>query len=386
MDSITGMIEGAALPREWLLFSLFALVTLIHLWWHWYYFRRIAFSDPESHHESGALTPVSVVLTARNEYDHLSRHLPLLLGQDHPEYEVVVVNDASNDGTDQLLREMQRSNTHLKVVNLNSSVSFMQGKKLPLSVGIRSAKHELLLLTEAASYPADKAWVSRMAAQLEQDKEIVLGYGAFEKKPGLLNKLIRLDNLTTALNYMGMAAAGRPFMGSGRNLAYTRSLFYRLKGFTSHYKIAAGDDDLFINYAARKDNTVVEPAPAAHTVSVPDTTFAGRLRTKKQWLSSRRYYKKRDRRMLRLYKWAQLLFYPLFAVSMIVSGFSTAGLLVLGVFLLRTTSYLMIIRMGAKTLREGKICLFSLPGELILMGCSLLLSLSPVWMKKNKWK
>lgn len=386
MDSMAGTIQGVQLPWEWLVFSIFALVTVIHLWWHWYYFRRIAFADPETFHESDAVTPVSVVLSARNDCHHLRLHLPLLLEQDHPDFEVVVVNDASNDGTDQLLHEMQREHARLKVINLNSSVSFMQGKKLPLSVGIRSAKNELLLFTEAACYPADKTWIGRMTARLEHHKEIALGYGAFEKKPGLLNRLIRFDAFATALNYMGMAAAGRPFMGSGRNLAYTRSLFYRLKGFTSHYKVAVGEDDLFVNYAARKDNTVAEPDPAARTISVPATTFAGWLRNKKQQLSSRRYYKKPDRRRLKLYEWARLLFYPLFAGSLVASGISTAGFLTLGVFLLRTISYLVIIRAGAKTLGEDKICLFSLPGELMLMGCSLLLSLSPVWMKKNKWK
>ena len=386
MISIPGTIQGTHLPWEWLLFSLFALVSAIHLWWHWYYYRRVSFADPAGDCSDVPVKPVSVVLTARNEYGNLRRHLPMLLKQDHPEFEVVVVNDASSDETDQLLRELQRDHSCLKVINLNSSVSFLQGKKLPLSVGIRSAKYELLLLTEASCYPADKTWIRRMTSRLEQDKEIALGYGSFEKKSGLLNRLIRLDNLTTALDYLGMAAAGRPFMGSGRNLAYTRSLFYRHKGFTSHYKIPAGDDDLFVNRAARKDNTVVEMDPAAHTVSVADTTFAGWLRRKKQQLSSRRYYRKPDRRMLRLHNFAHLLFYPLFAGSLAASGISTAGFLTLGLFFLRTISHMVVIRAGAKTLGEGKICLFSLPGELMLMGCSLLMSLSAVWMKKNTWK
>ena len=386
MISIPGMIQETHVPWEWFLFSLFALVAVIHLWRHWVYHRRIAFSDPESDPAGVSLKPVSVVLTARNEYGNLRRHLPMMLQQDHPEFEVVVVNDASSDDTDQLLREMQRDHSCLKVVNLNSSVSFLQGKKLPLSVGIRSAKHELLLLTEASCYPADKTWIRRMTSRLEQGREIALGYGAFEQKPGLLNRLIRLDNLTTALDYLGMAAAGRPFMGSGRNLAYTRSLFYRQKGFTSHYKVPAGDDDLFVNRAARKDNTVAETDPAARTISVAETTIAGWLRRKKQQLSSRRYYRKADRRMLRLHNLAHLLFYPLFAGSLAVSGISAAGFLTLGVFLLRTISLMVIIRAGAKTLGEGKICLFSLPGELMLMGCSLLMSLSAVWMKKNTWK
>ena len=386
MISIPGTIDGTHLPWEWLLFSFFALVTMVHLWRYWYYYRRIAFAEPGGDRAARPGEPASVVLTARNEYGNLRRHLPLLLKQDHPEFEVVVVNDASTDDTEQLLRDMQRDHPHLKVINLNSSVSFLQGKKLPLSVGIRSAKHERLLLTEASCYPADKTWISRMTSRLEQKKEIALGYGAYEQKPGMLNRLIRLDTLTTALDYMGMAAAGRPFTGSGRNLAYTRTLFYRQKGFTSHYKVAAGDDDLFVNQAARKDNTVTVPDPAARTISVANTTFAGWLRSKKQRLSSRRYYRKADRRMLRLFNLARLLFYPLFAGSLVIAGISTAGFLTLGLFLLRTISYLVMIRAGAKTLGEGKICLFSLPGELMLMGCSLLLSLSAVWMKKNTWK
>ena len=103
--------------------------------------------------------------------------------------------------------------------------------------------------------------------------EVALGYGAYQKKPGLLNKIIRFETFHTALQYFGYALAGKPYMGVGRNLAYRKTLFFKNKGFSSINHIPSGDDDLFISKVAKKGNTAIMIDQAAHTISEPPLTW-----------------------------------------------------------------------------------------------------------------
>jgi hypothetical protein len=99
--------------------------------------------------------------------------------------------------------------------------------------------------------------------------EVVLGYGAYKKYPGMLNKFIRFETFHTALQYFSYALAGKPYMGVGRNLSYRKDIFVRNKGFSSINQIPSGDDDLFINMVATKENTAVVIDKDAHTLSEP---------------------------------------------------------------------------------------------------------------------
>ena len=147
------------------------------------------------------------------------------------------------------------------------------GKKFPLSIGIKSSKHEILLLTDADCIPASENWIQKMQAGFSEGIEIVLGYGGYKKRKGLLNFLVRYEAFHTALQYLSMALGGLPYMGVGRNLAYKKSLFYQQKGFAAHHHLPGGDDDLFINSCASKRNTAVCIDQEAFTYSTPPATW-----------------------------------------------------------------------------------------------------------------
>lgn len=306
-------------PINWgeILFYLFIFITTVQLFYYGGFFSRLAFYKPKSktktqHH------PVSVIICARDEDENLARNLPGVLVQSYPStYEVVAVNDNSLDDSKYILQELKKTFKSLNVVELTQEAVHISGKKYPLSIGIREAKHEVLLLTDADCVPASEHWVEKMQDAYNEGIEIVLGYGAYHKKRGLLNKLIRFETFHTALQYLSYALAGIPYMGVGRNLSYKKSLFFRSKGFSSINHIPSGDDDLFINKAATKHNTAVVIDPDAITRSIPKTTWGGWLRQKSRHYTTAKFYKSKHKFLLGLYFATQFIYYPLFAAALI---------------------------------------------------------------------
>ena len=302
---------------EPILFYVLIAVTAIQLFYYLYFFARVAFFKNKPRPQSQQ-HPVSVIICARDEDENLARNLPgVLVQQYESSHEVVVVNDNSVDDSKYILQELKRTFKSLNVVELTQEAKLIAGKKYPLSVGIREAKHELLLLTDADCVPSSEHWVKKMQDAYDKDTEIVLGYGAYHRTGGLLNKLIRFETFHTALQYLSYALAGIPYMGVGRNLSYRKDLFFRNKGFSSINHIPSGDDDLFINKAATKSNTAVVIDPEAITRSVPKTTWKGWLRQKSRHYTTAKYYKPKHKFFLGLYFATQFIYYPLVAACII---------------------------------------------------------------------
>lgn len=306
-------------PINWgeIIFYSFTAITAVQIFYYSWFFSRIAFYKPKKKVQTRQ-HPVSAIICARDEDENLARNLPGVLVQSYPStYEVVVVNDNSLDDSKYILQELKKTFKSLNVVELTQEAKLISGKKYPLSVGIREAKHEVLLLTDADCVPASEHWVEKMQNGYDENIEIVLGYGAYHKKSGLLNKLIRFETFHTALQYLSYALAGLPYMGVGRNLSYKKSLFFRHKGFSSINHIPSGDDDLFINKTATKKNTAVVIDPDAITRSIPKTTWGSWLRQKSRHYTTAKYYKPKHKFLLGLYFATQFLFYPLLAAAII---------------------------------------------------------------------
>jgi glycosyltransferase involved in cell wall biosynthesis len=300
-----------------IIFFLFVTATAIQIFYYGWFYSRVAFFKSATKTNSQQ-HPVSVVICARDEDENLARNLPGVLVQKYPSTnEVVVVNDNSIDDSKYILQELRKTFKSLKVVELTQEAKLISGKKYPLSIGIREANNEILLLTDADCVPASEFWMQKMQDAYDDQTEIVLGYGAYHKRKGLLNKLIRFETFHTALQYLSYALAGIPYMGVGRNLSYKKGLFLRNKGFSSINHIPSGDDDLFINQVATKENTKVVIDPDAITRSIPKTTWNSWLRQKSRHYTTAKYYKPIHKFYLGLYFATQFLYYPLLVTSLI---------------------------------------------------------------------
>lgn len=366
---------------ELIFLGIYCFAATTQLIYYWLVFARLAFySDPNIPRQDSP--PVSVVIAARNEYHNMSRYLKNVLDQEYPEFEVIVVNHASNDETADYLREISPRYPHLKVVNIERELNFFTGKKFPLSLGIKSAKYEHLLLTDADCVPHSKHWISNMIRNYTENTEIVLGYGPYKKGKGFLNKIIRYDTFMTAMQYLSFALVGLPYMGVGRNLSYSRTMFFRSKGFTSHYKIASGDDDLFINKVATRNNTRIEISSESFMYSDSKTDFKSWLRQKLRHMTSGKLYKTKFKILLSLFGLTQFLFYLFFVILLL---YNTIPLIIIGIFILRFCTQLVVHKFVLGKLHEKNLFIFSLVWDVIHIFIIQIVTIASIFRNRQVW-
>lgn len=301
--------------------------------------------------------PISVIISARNEAKNLTENLPLIMDQDYPDFEVVVINDCSYDGSDAILEAFAETYPRLKVVTITEHDRFKTGKKFALTLGIKAAKNEHLLFTDADCTPDSVHWINRMAADFRPEAQIILGYSPYNRGRGLLNYFVRFETIRSAINYLSAAINGDAYMGVGRNLAYTKTLFFSVKGFAAHMHVMSGDDDLFVNQNATSDNTVIELHPEAFTFTTAKTSFSDWVRQKKRHMGAGKLYKKRHKIALGLDAASGFLFYILLTLCLV---FNFEPLLALGLFMFRLIFQFIIYSKLFKRL-DGKDLLWCLP-------------------------
>jgi glycosyltransferase involved in cell wall biosynthesis len=246
----------------------------------------------------GTLPPVSVIVCAHDEEQNLRALVPLILAQSYPEFELILVDDRSNDGTYDYLLELTGRMPGVRMVRVTQTPAHIPGKKFALTLGIRAARHELILVTDADCRPVSTQWMRAMTSQLIPGQEFVIGVSPYRELPGFLNLFIRYEALLTSLQMTGFARAGMPYMAVGRNLLYRKELFLRNKGFNRHLQITGGDDDLFLNEHATRTNVAVCLLPESVVVSEPKTTVRDFLTQKRRHLSAGRHYRLHHRLML----------------------------------------------------------------------------------------
>ncbi len=305
-------------------FGLFCAIIFIQLIYYVYFFLRLA-NFKQVAKENTVEHPVSVVICARDEAHNLVKNLPGVLVQNYKTtHEVVLVNDNSSDESKYVIDEFKRSFKNLNMVELTQEAIMITGKKFPLSMGIKSAKYEIVLLTDADCVPASEYWIQKMQDTYTDEIEIVLGYGAYHKQPGLLNKLIRFETFHTAIQYLSYAIAGTPYMGVGRNLSYKKNVFLRNKGFSSINQIPSGDDDLFINQVANSTNTAISIDPDTFTLSDSKNTWNEWLSQKYRHYTTSKYYRPKHKFLLSLYSLTLFLLYPFLIASAVFFSWELA--------------------------------------------------------------
>ena len=297
--------------------------------------------------------PVSVIICARNEGNNLNRFLPLVLEQDYADYEVIVVNDGSCDDTEDIIKELQKVYHNLYITNIPQETRIISHKKLAITVGVKAAKNEILLFTDADCRPLTPNWITSMVRNFDSQTEFVLGHGNYYRERGFISKIVSYDTLTIAMQYMGFALLGHPYMGVGRNMAYRKSTFFNHKGFAGFLHVASGDDDLLINAFGKKHNTRIEPSLEAETLSLPKTTFRDWYYQKLRHLSTVDVYQSGSKMWIGLEPLSRGLFY-LTIILLVIFGYNNPIVLTIaiGLFLLRFLIQFIIINLTAKVYKD----------------------------------
>jgi glycosyltransferase involved in cell wall biosynthesis len=325
---------------------------------------------------------ISVVICARNEDENLTEFLPKILTQDYPDFEVVVVNDCSFDNTENVIDEYAKIFPNLRKANIKEDAYYKHGKKFAMLVGIKAAKNNRIVLTDADCYPASDLWLKEIAQGFSEKKLIVLGYGAYEKGTGFLNKLIRFDSFIIAVSYLSAAIKGKPYMGVGRNLAYTKDLFFEEKGFSKHYHINSGDDDLFVNQAANATNVNICISKNAITYSKPEKSLKQWRTQKARHLTTAPLYNSTTRAKIAYTYFSQYFFY----FSLVLLAFSVNTVVLIPIFfLLKTAIQWALLTKATKKLNENDLLLPCFIYELILLFIYPIFHLTKLFYKPNKW-
>lgn len=356
------------------------LAFLVQVFYYFFFFIRLArYRRPAQLTE---LPPVSVIICARNEDDNLVQNLPLVLSQEYPDFEVVVVNDCSFDNTGDVLEEFAKKNQHLRIVTIKEDEYYQHGKKVAVMMGIKGAKHENLVLTDADCRPSGPQWLKNMASQFAPEAGIVLGYGPYEKGKGLLAKLIRFDTFFIALQYLSYSLARVTYMGVGRNLAYRKELFFKVKGFASHYHIQSGDDDLFVNEAAPHTRTRVEIDAGSFCYSKAKTSFRDWWYQKRRHLETGKRYRASHKFLLGLYVFSQWLLFGTFAACM---ALQFQVYVAAGIFFMRFLIQMLIFNSAMKRLGEKDLLVLAPFYEIFFLLFYPVITVTRIFRRKTKW-
>ncbi len=326
--------------------------------------------------------PISLIVCAKNEADNLQNHIPRWLEQNYPNFELILINDASDDETSEIMHHFAEQDPRIQVVDVKSNEAFWGSKKYALTLGIKRAKNHHLIFTDADCYPASEEWLSEMASQFSNEKQIVLGYGAYEKRPGFLNKLIRFETLMTAVQYFSYAKVGMPYMGVGRNLGYTSKTFYDTNGFIKHIKVASGDDDLFVNEAATSKNTAICIDQSGFTYSIPKNSYKQWGRQKKRHLTTAKFYKPLHKFLLGLFYISNVAFWIL-GLAVLFTQFWKFGL---AIILIRVALQYFVIGRAARKMKETDLLPFLPFYELFLIFTQMSIFISNSGEKSSQWK
>ncbi len=366
---------------EILLYSLSA-VAFIQFIYYIVIFGKFSFSKIIS--STPKNIPVSVIVCAKNEAENIKQFVPLLLEQNYPTFELVLIDDASSDETRELFEEFEKQDKRVKLVKVDNNEAFWGNKKYALTLGIKAAKYEYLVFTDGDCYPNSKNWITEMTSQFTQQKTIVLGYGAYTKvKNSLLNKIIRFETLLTATQYFGWAKVGKPYMAVGRNLAYKKEEFFNVRGFMDHMQVRSGDDDLFINQAATSKNTTICVSEDSFTYSEAKKSFKEWFNQKRRHVSTAKHYKAFNRFQLGLFYFSQLTFLLL---AIVLLAFQHQWMIVVGIVVFRYIFAWLSLGFAAGKLKEKDVMYWFPIFEIFLIFTQLNVFISNLFSKPTHWK
>ncbi len=326
--------------------------------------------------------PISLIICAKNEAENLKVHIPIWLDQDYPNYEIILINDASIDSTLEVMVYFAKKDSRIQIVDVKNNEAFWANKKYALTLGIKRAKYKRMLFTDADCKPVSNRWIHEMTSHFTAQKQIILGFGAYEKNSSILNKLIRFETFITAVQYFSYARAGIPYMGVGRNLAYTSNLYYENNGFISHMKHPSGDDDLFVNQVATKDNTAICISKNSFTYSIPKKTWAAWFIQKKRHTTTAMFYKTKHKFLLTIYYISQFLFWVLAGISFFILDWKIPAILIS----FRILFQYLILGKAALKLKQKDLIFFLPFWEFFLIFIQMSIFISNSSSKSTKWK
>lgn len=359
----------------------FLAVTSIQLIYYVFIFVRVWFVKVSEKKPSPA---VSLILSSKNQKKLLEKNLLHFINQDYPDFEIIVVNNASWDGTDEYLEQQELLYPNLKVVSnsYQENDRFSKGNKFAITLAVKAAANDLLLFADADCVPSSKKWLLEMVSHFSAEQKIVLANVKPFKRNGLFNVFLRFEAVYESLLRIGATKVGLPLLANRRNIAYHRNLFFSVNGFLSHLNMSSGEAELFVDEVRTSSNS---------TISLSKDTlveYESRL-SFSNWFSEKRAFFHVSKKLSTLPKFflaahylSMLLFYTL-SIQLIM--FSTSLELVLGLILIRLLMQYIVYWKLMEIMNERRLLLLLPFYEFVLMIVHGIVYISTNIKKVHDW-
>lgn len=208
--------------------------------------------------KSTSLPAISIVMATHDHERELEQHLPILMEQDYPAgFEVIVVVSKGEDATDDLLERWVRQYPNLYTTFVPDSSRYMSKKKLAVTLGVKAANHDWVLLTEPECAPASKDWLRLMACHIEDGIDMVMGYSNYNDEASDYQRYERAMMQRQLLKEAEKTA----YRTEGHNLLFRKDMFMNGRGFDGNTQFVRGEYDFLVNKYAERGNTATEQSP-----------------------------------------------------------------------------------------------------------------------------
>ncbi len=283
----------------------FAIITGINCLF-FLFFSKFSFSK---HHKANTNNdPVSVIVYIKNQEKLLNDFIPKLITQNHPDFELILVNNASYDNTLELLEFFEKEHSNVKIVDVENNEAFWGSKKYALTLGIKKASHKKLLFITPSVIELSENWISETSGLLSDKNELIVGYNNFKKRKGLLSRIMRFNRLQSCIQNFGIGSYTKPYRAWQNNLGFSSELFFENNGYSSHMNVAHETENLFLKEAATTKNTVFATTKDATTYN-QSLSFKNWFKNSKERLLSVDHYTTGVKLSLSIFYISQLLFW-----------------------------------------------------------------------------
>lgn len=214
-----------------------------------------------------------IVLTSGCDAELLASNIPLMMSQNYPDFEIIVVNADASESVDDAMILLQVEYPQLRSTFIPDSTANVSKRKLGITLGVKAAKNDIVVVTSAKCRPQSDLWLRCIGRHFDDYTDVVLGYSHNDHNNdrGLGHRYRTFDNCDDASRYLAAAIHGNTYRACANNVAYKRSAFFAVKGFSSSLNLKYGDDDIFISEIADGDNVAVELSPESILVEHNDS-------------------------------------------------------------------------------------------------------------------
>ncbi len=243
--------------------------------------------------------PITVLITAYNNKAELERNLPIFLKQQYAvDYQIIVVCQSTDSETIDYLKRTAATNPRLYYTYIPESSRYMSRKKLQITLGVKAAKYEWIILTEPTCKPDNPFWLSAMSAQCQEPNHLVLGYVKLSEET---KGVRRFENIRKAFYVLRRAQRSYGYRSHMPNVAFRKSDFLREQGFQGNLEYVRSEYDFLVNKYAQYGDTAVELAPNAWLTQEEPTD--------KSWHNANLYLQASRKSMKRVASMQALMFF-----------------------------------------------------------------------------